>query len=71
MKNPSECALCGKDPAGGQATVYRGDNKIRLCHDDGPVDTNDGRTCYQKWRLSQTLTVEQDFYPTTNNGRNA
>jgi len=67
---PTKCALCGKDPAGGQATAYDGDKKVRLCHDDGPVDTADNRTCYQKWQPSSSLTVEQDFYH-NDNGRNA
>jgi hypothetical protein len=55
---PTRCALCGQDPAGGQAMVYDGDKKIRLCHDDGPVDTDDGRTCYQKWRPSAEVVVK-------------
>jgi hypothetical protein len=66
---PTACALCGKDPAGGQATVYQGEKVIRLCHDDGPVG-NGGQTCYEQWTPRSEVTVEQDFYH-NDNGRNA
>ena len=62
---PTECELCGKDPADGQATTHHeSGDVIRLCHDDGPVDGD--RTCYQKWQPSPTLTGEQDFFNNNN-----
>ena len=54
---PTKCALCGTDPVGGQATTYDGKTLVRLCHDDGPVDTEDGRTCYQKWQVDKLWPV--------------
>lgn len=57
---PTKCALCGTDPAGGQATTYDGKTLVRLCHDDGPVDTGDERTCYQKWRPSSEAADSSD-----------
>ena len=48
---PTVCALCGRDPAGGQATAYADTSVVRLCHDDtNPGGTVD--TCYMRWTVN-------------------
>lgn len=51
---PTKCALCGADPAGGQATTYEDRTVIRLCHDDTDVSRSPGgtaMTCYHRWTV--------------------
>lgn len=45
-KEPTACALCGTDPARGNASVWASGTKIPLCHGD-----EQKVSCYVQWTV--------------------